>query len=74
VAWTGFEYRSLEFAMLEHPPVARVASVPEVAATFKVTNRTVHNWIKNGDIPSLRVGRTIRIPLDAVNALIEGAG
>jgi excisionase family DNA binding protein len=38
----------------------------EYADVMKVTPRTVLKWIRAGDIPSVRVGRSIRIPASAV--------
>jgi excisionase family DNA binding protein len=37
-------------------------TVKELAATIKVTEQSVHNWIKAGKSVSIKFGRTRRIP------------
>jgi excisionase family DNA binding protein len=37
-------------------------TVREVAAFLRVSIRSVYNLIERGQIPSLRIGRVIRIP------------
>lgn len=34
----------------------------EVAALWKVTRRTVYEWIKAGRIKAFRIGDTVRVP------------
>jgi excisionase family DNA binding protein len=36
-------------------------TVAEVAATLKLNQQTVRNWIDQGALPALRVGRRVRI-------------
>jgi excisionase family DNA binding protein len=36
-------------------------TVAEVAATLKLNQQTVRNWIDQGSLPALRVGRRVRI-------------
>jgi excisionase family DNA binding protein len=36
-------------------------TVAEVAATLKLNQQTVRNWIDQGSMPALRVGRRVRI-------------
>ena len=36
-------------------------TVAEVAATLKLNQQTVRNWIDAGTLPALRVGRRVRI-------------
>lgn len=36
-------------------------TVAEVAATLKLNQQTVRNWIEQGSLPALRVGRRVRI-------------
>lgn len=44
----------------------------EVAALFNVTDRTVHNWVAAGRIPSMRtVGGHLRFRRDEIVALLE---
>ena len=41
----------------------------EVAQTLKVEASTVYRWARDGVVPSVRVGGTVRIPADALDAL-----
>jgi excisionase family DNA binding protein len=36
-------------------------TVAEVAATLKLNQQTVRNWIDQGSLPAVRVGRRVRI-------------
>ena len=36
-------------------------SIPEVAAWFKVSQKTVRRWIERGDLTTHKIGRQIRI-------------
>ena len=36
-------------------------TVREVAETFRITQRTVYSWIKNGDLIALQLGGSWRI-------------
>ena len=33
----------------------------EVAAELRVDRRTVYNWMRSGDLPAVKVGRTWRV-------------
>jgi len=39
---------------------------PEVAKMFRVSERTIEIWVRNGIIPAFRLGRTIRFDRDAI--------
>ncbi len=41
--------------------------VAEVAALYKVTPRTVRNWIEDGRLRALKRGRIIRVPKSALD-------
>ncbi len=44
-------------------------TVKEVAKHFKVSERTIYNWIEFGYLRAIKVGEgrgTVRIPLDAL--------
>lgn len=51
-----------------YPPVL---SVNDVAHILGVTNKTVRNLVKSGDIKSIKVGRLIRIPKDKLIIYLE---
>lgn len=42
-------------------------TVGEVAAAMRVSKMTVYRLVHGGDLPALRVGRSFRVPEDAVN-------
>jgi excisionase family DNA binding protein len=42
-------------------PEESYLTVAEVAATLKLNQQTVRNWIDQGSLPALRVGRRVRI-------------
>jgi excisionase family DNA binding protein len=48
-------------------------TVAEVAETLKLNQQTVRNWIDQGSLPALRVGRRVRIKRsDFERLLAEG--
>lgn len=56
---------------MDGPPVEFVKA-REIAARYSVSTRTVHNWIKAGRFPAVRVGKVTRIRLEDVVAAMEG--
>lgn len=46
-------------------------TVAEVAETLKLNQQTVRNWIDQGSLPALRVGRRVRIRRSDFQRLIE---
>ena len=48
-----------------------VLTVQEVAKFLKVTPKTVYEIIKQGSLPSFRVGRAVRCRRSAVDSFIE---
>ena len=48
-------------------------TVPQVAAEFQVTAQTIRNWIDQGVLPAVRVGRAFRIARSDVDALLDRA-
>jgi excisionase family DNA binding protein len=40
---------------------ARFVTVPQVAAALGMSVPTIHRAIRHGEIPALRVGRTVRV-------------
>ena len=52
-------------------------TVAEVAATLKLNQQTIRNWIDAGSLPALRVGRRVRVlrrDLDQLLAEAEASG
>ncbi len=46
-------------------------TVAEVAGLLKLNQQTVRNWIDQGSLPALRVGRRVRIRRSDLNRLLE---
>jgi len=46
-------------------------TVAEVAATLKLNQQTVRNWIEAGTLPALRVGRRVRIKRSDFDRILE---
>ena len=45
----------------------RFLTVAEVAAIMRVSKMTVYRLVHNGDLPAVRVGRSFRVPEQAVH-------
>ena len=54
---------SLSDILTNYPPVL---SVKQVAGILAVSQNTAYALVRSGQIHSIRVGRSYRIPLDAV--------
>lgn len=48
-----------------------VLTVQEVAEYLKVTTKTVYELIRQGQLPSFRIGRAVRCRRSAIEAFIE---
>jgi len=46
-------------------------TIPEVAARVRVSTRTVSRWIASGELVCIRIGRVVRVPAEAVDALMR---
>jgi excisionase family DNA binding protein len=46
-------------------------TVAEVAATLRLNQQTVRNWIDAGKLPAARVGRRVRIRRTEIDAILE---
>lgn len=44
-------------------------SVPQAAAVLGVGRNTAYNMVRNGKLRSVRVGRQIRVPKDALKSI-----
>jgi excisionase family DNA binding protein len=54
-------------------PGTPLLTVSQVAAEFQVTAQTIRNWIEQGVLPAVRVGRGYRIRREDVDALLTRA-
>lgn len=46
-------------------------TVAEVAAAMRVSKMTVYRLVHGGELPAVRVGRSFRVPEDAVNEYLR---
>ena len=44
-------------------------TVPQVAAVLSVGRNTAYNMVRNGQLRSVRVGRQIRVPKEALKSI-----
>lgn len=51
----------------------RFLTVAEVAAVMRVSKMTVYRLVHSGELASVRVGRSFRVPEQAVNEYLRGA-
>lgn len=51
----------------------RFLTVAEVAAVMRVSKMTVYRLVHAGDLPAARVGRSFRVPEDAVNDYLRNS-
>ena len=46
-------------------------TVAEVAAAMRVSKMTVYRLVHNGELPAVRVGRSFRVPEQAVHSYLR---
>lgn len=51
----------------------RYLTVAEVAEVMRVSRMTVYRLVQRGDLPAVRVGRSYRVPADALDAYLAAA-
>jgi excisionase family DNA binding protein len=51
----------------------RFLTVAEVAAVMRVSKMTVYRMVHSGDLPAVRVGRSFRVPEQAVHDYLRNA-
>lgn len=57
---------------LPEPTETCLVRARTIAKRYDVTERCVFNWKDRGQIPFVQIGKTIRFPLAAVIAKLEG--
>jgi excisionase family DNA binding protein len=48
-------------------------TVAEVASLMRVSKMTVYRLVNTGTLPAVRVGRSVRVPEQAVNDYLRGS-
>jgi excisionase family DNA binding protein len=51
----------------------RYLTVAEVADVMRVSRMTVYRLVHGGDLPAVRVGRSFRVPQDALDAYLAAS-
>ncbi len=51
----------------------RFLTVAEVARIMRVSKMTVYRLVHSGELEAVRVGRSFRVPEEAVNQYLKGA-
>ncbi|BDZ56705.1 excisionase family DNA binding protein [Barrientosiimonas humi] len=61
--------------MTEDRQVGEVSfmTVAEVATLMRVSKMTVYRLVHGGELPAIRVGRSFRVPEDAVHAYLRNS-
>lgn len=57
--------------MKREPPVLpnnKFATVPEVGSYLRISKGRAYKFVESGELPCVRIGRSIRIPLDALRS------
>ena len=49
----------------------RFLTVAEVASMMRVSKMTVYRLVHNGELPAVRVGRSFRVPEEAVDVYLR---
>jgi excisionase family DNA binding protein len=49
-----------------------VYRVKEVEALLQLSRSTVYELIRSGELPSIRIGRSVRVPREALERWLEG--
>jgi excisionase family DNA binding protein len=48
-------------------------TVAEIAATLKMNQQSIRNWIESGYLPAIRLGRRVRVKRSDFDALLEAS-
>ncbi|WP_454050794.1 helix-turn-helix domain-containing protein [Cellulomonas sp. Marseille-Q8402] len=57
----------------EQPGRVRFLTVAEVAEVMRVSKMTVYRLLHSGEMPAVRVGRSFRVPQDALDHYLSTA-
>ena len=59
--------------MSSDQPRVRFLTVAEVAEIMRVSKMTVYRLVHSGEMPAVRVGRSFRVPQDALDRYLSTA-
>jgi excisionase family DNA binding protein len=57
---------------LETPPKRRVVTLNEAAAILRISRGSAYEAAKRKEIPTIRIGRRLLVPSDALERLLSG--
>ena len=57
--------------MATEPAKQRFLTVAEVAEQMRVSNMTVYRILHSGELPAIRVGRSFRVPAEALESYLS---
>ena len=55
-------------------PSKMTLSIPEVAEMLGISRNSAYQGVMTGEIPSIRVGKRILVPIKALERMLEGTG
>jgi len=56
----------------QNNPARRVVTVSEAAATLEISRATAYQAVKTGQLPTIRIGRRLLVPLAALERMLAG--
>jgi excisionase family DNA binding protein len=65
--------QSVKKPRLDHEPVAILHRPRKVAQMLDMSVSQIYNLINRGDLESIRIGRSVRVPESALRRLAGGA-
>lgn len=76
------DFATLRVSLVDNTTNPKLFRVREAAANIGVSPKTIHRWIKSGQLEHIRIGSTIRVvirdvrllPGDAVKGAADGGG
>jgi excisionase family DNA binding protein len=72
-AWCAVKVRCKNMASTGSGDISEVKflTVAEVATVMRVSKMTVYRLVHSGELPAVRVGRSFRVPEEAVNEYLR---
>ena len=56
--------------MAKPNPLPRLLAVADISDLLRVSTKTVHRWIERGDLRVHRLGRSVRVSQDDLDAFL----
>lgn len=52
--------------------MTKIYTIHELEEVLQVTQRTIYNWIKDGKLKAIKIGRTWRVTQEALDEFLQG--